>query len=91
MPHPNQALAAFFDKFLSGRVGNTLALTGRLEREVLRSLCDGVPTLAELAKRMGLSTRTLQRQLAAEHASLRGIVDSVRRSAALQHVANNMA
>ncbi|HLF23012.1 MAG TPA: helix-turn-helix transcriptional regulator, partial [Burkholderiales bacterium] len=60
------------------------------EREVLRCLCDGVPTLADLTERLGMSARTLQRQLAAERASLRGIIDNVRRSAALQHLTDNM-
>lgn len=90
MPRADRAMAAFFDKFLSERARDAHTQAELLAREVLRSLCDGVPTLGQLAKCMGSSTRSLQRQLAAEGTSVRGVVDQVRHTAALEQVANNV-
>jgi len=49
---------------------------------VARSLSDGVPKLSDVARRLGMSERTLQRRLAEEDLSFRDLVDAARRDLA---------
>jgi AraC-like DNA-binding protein len=55
-----------------------------LRRKISARLSDGTPTLTELAKATGTSTRTLQRRLLERGTSLRKLVDDVRRETALE-------
>jgi AraC-like DNA-binding protein len=57
--------------------------TRRLLREVLRGGDAGV---AAIARRLGMSPRSLQRRLAAEGSSYRGLLDEVRREIAVRHL-----
>ncbi|OGI68329.1 MAG: hypothetical protein A2W18_09890 [Candidatus Muproteobacteria bacterium RBG_16_60_9] len=92
MPHANDALASFFDRFLAERVlAPTTPLHDRVQREVLTSLCDGEPNLAGVAKRLAMSGRTLQRRLAEEQLSVREIVEDVRRRASMHQLSKNTA
>lgn len=51
---------------------------------VCEQLADGIPTINQVAKRLGLSLRTLQRQLATENTSYTTIWDGFRRETALR-------
>lgn len=53
-------------------------LVGKVREEVARSLSEGAP-LAEVAKRLGVGARTLQRRLRDRGLGFNGIVDDVRR------------
>jgi AraC-like DNA-binding protein len=91
MPQANEALAAFFDRWLESRVGpGGQDLNARVRREILRCLSDGVPGLPVLASRLATSSRTLQRQLAAENTTLRRLVEETRRTVGLEQVAANV-
>ena len=46
---------------------------------ILESLSDGVPTLSDVAARMGMSARTLQRRLSDEGHSFQSLIDEARR------------
>ncbi|ANM30932.1 AraC family transcriptional regulator [Acidobacteria bacterium Mor1] len=50
-----------------------------VQRAVSRALSEGVPKMAEIARRMGTSERTLQRRLADEGLSFKNLVDETRR------------
>lgn len=56
-----------------------------VEREISRSLSEGVPRMAEVARRLAVSERTLQRRLAERNHSFRALVDTARR-----HVASSL-
>lgn len=51
-------------------------------------LANGTPSLAAVAKRLGMSGRTLQRRLLAEKLSFTTLVDDVRKSSALKLIEN---
>ncbi|MEM6929101.1 MAG: AraC family transcriptional regulator ligand-binding domain-containing protein [Myxococcota bacterium] len=53
-----------------------------VRRAVSRSLSDGVPRMAVIAKRLAMSERTLQRRLAHADLSFKGLVDTTRRQLA---------
>ncbi len=58
----------------------------RLRHELRCALPEGGLTLAELARELGLGSRTLQRRLAAEGTSLRHVLDDERRGLALHYI-----
>ena len=53
-----------------------------VQRAISRALSEGVPKMAEIARRMGTSERTLQRRLADAGLSFKTLVDDTRRSLA---------
>lgn len=55
-------------------------------RVIARLLPAGTPTLGEVARAMAVSSRTLQRRLAAEGTTLRALVDDTRASLACAHL-----
>jgi len=63
------------------RSGETIV--EKVERTVMRRLNGEVPKLEAIAKELGKSPRTLQRELAAEDVSFREIVETARKSIAL--------
>lgn len=73
MRHLDEALA---------RVEATVALHDRVRDAVAASLSDGVPRMAVVARRLGLSERTLQRRLGEEGLSFQDIVEGARRALA---------
>lgn len=63
------------------RAGNALAL--QVRTHVLARLTEGVPLLPAVAKKLGLSARTLRRRLSEVRSSYAELVDEVRRERAL--------
>jgi AraC-like DNA-binding protein len=61
--------------------GNALAL--EIRRHVLAGLAEGVPLLPSVARKLGLSARTLRRRLAEVRSSYGELVDEARRERAL--------
>ena len=59
-----------------------------VRRAIGESLCDGVPTIRTVAKRLGSSVRTLQRRLAERGAVFSTLLDDVRRDVALRYLAD---
>lgn len=66
-------------------------LAERLVREVTPLLVGGGPTLAQLAKRIAMSERTLQRRLGEAGTSFREVVDRARRSVGVTAVRSGMS
>ncbi len=60
----------------------------RAQREIGASLANGEPRLADVAKRLGVSERTLHRRLEAEATKFASLVDEARRERALVLVAD---
>lgn len=63
---------------VAGRRGTAALVCGAIEA----GLADGVPSLAQVARRLGKSTRALQRELTDAATSFRDLVDHVRRTQA---------
>jgi len=60
-----------------------------VRRAILEGLRGGVPTAPEIARRLGVSVRSLQRRLHDERATFQGLVDDVRRELSLRHLAGD--
>jgi len=58
------------------------SLADQVHRAVVDSLPDGLPTKSEIARRLGMSERTLHRRLTEEDASYRAITQRARQEAA---------
>jgi AraC-like DNA-binding protein len=88
LPTANAELAAQNDRVLLeylARIEST-RLASRVERALVEALPSGVPSQAELARRLGVSTRGLQRQLVAEGTTFRAILDAARAALARDYV-----
>ena len=64
------------------------SLSERVRQELSRGLVHGMHSLERVAGALGMSGRTLQRRLAAESVGFTDLLDDVRRTLALQHIAN---
>ena len=85
----DSGLCAVLERHVSDLVAKMPApstLNERVRQMVASELASGVPTGAVLAKRLHMSRRTLQRQLADEGTTLREIIDALRRELALRYV-----
>ncbi|MEM7074166.1 MAG: AraC family transcriptional regulator ligand-binding domain-containing protein [Pseudomonadota bacterium] len=73
----------FFETHLDtqlGHINDTSELERRIVDQIGEALCDGVPTLAEVAGRLGMSTRTLQRRLSADGLTYQDLVLDARKT-----------
>jgi AraC-like DNA-binding protein len=66
-------------------LGTETPVQALVEREISRSLSAGIPRMAEIAKRLAMSERTLHRRLAERDLSFKSLVADTRR-----HVAVNL-
>lgn len=78
-------IVGFFDAYLDAEVGQIAdapGFAGRVRDLVATSLSEGVPMLSDVARRLAMSGRTLQRRLAVEETSFQLLVDEARRDLA---------
>ena len=66
------------------KLGRSTSLPERVRELVRQDLTSGRLTAESLARRLGMSSRTLHRRLVAQGSSYRGIIDDVRREIALR-------
>jgi len=66
-------------------LGNEVPVESFVEREISRSLSEGVPRMADVARCLAMSERTLHRRLSARGVSFKSLVVRTRR-----HVAENL-
>lgn len=69
-------------------VANLQPVGATLRQRLLQSLHEAIPDIGMVARSMAMSTRTLQRRLAAEDTSFEKVLDQVRRDLVLQHLLN---
>ena len=95
LPSANEALFAYFDREAARRSAAlepvSVSVFEDLHRMIRASLPEGVPELPELAARLGLSARTLQRRLAEHGTTLRKETDAARHELALVHLAAELS
>jgi AraC-like DNA-binding protein len=77
------------DKLLSADV--KVALVQDVRGVLAQVLCDGNPTIRVVAKRLGMSVRTLQRRLDAHDVVFRDVVQEIRRELAERYLAERSA
>jgi len=65
-----------------GESSAQVSTTGRARGAIIDALPDGEPAAPSIAKRLGMSERSLRRALAAEGESFRGLVEAVRKERA---------
>ena len=78
-------ISQFFDAHMEtelGELSDDSGLDKRVRIQISQSLSEGVPTLAEIAFRMGMSSRTLQRRLSEKDLSFKTLIDESRRQLA---------
>jgi AraC-like DNA-binding protein len=90
------AMTAFFERFAGERLAGILSdesgtARGRVSNAVLQRLHEGLPRMDRIASELGLSARTLRRQLEAEGTSYQRVVDDLRLEVARTHLERNSA
>jgi len=77
----DERIASFFDTHLEAELGNlddSISLERQVRDLVTTSLSEGVPLLSDVASRLAMSGRTLQRRLAERDTSFQAVVDESR-------------
>ena len=91
VPQADAALSAFFERFLEDKLEDASTerpLQHETETLLAGTLSSGPPKAADVARRLGMSERTLSRRLAERGTSFGAVVDGARRRIAerlLQH------
>ncbi|MET1413341.1 AraC family transcriptional regulator ligand-binding domain-containing protein [Roseibium sp. HPY-6] len=81
------SISTFFDSHMEKEIAElpeVQELDGRVRNLVSRALSEGVPNVADVAARLGLSARTLQRRLAAQGHAFQDLVDEARQDLAIR-------
>jgi AraC-like DNA-binding protein len=89
LPVPNRlgdpAMSHFFESHLEeelSKLDDAEGLGRRVRIQVSQALSEGIPPLSLIAKRLGMSGRTLQRRLAEQGESFQQLIDEARRQLA---------
>ena len=89
LSQPNQvadeSVHKFFETYLEEELAqrpDQLELATRVRTQITQHLSEGVPKISDIAARLGLSGRTLQRRLADNDLSYQTLVDEARRQLA---------
>ena len=91
LPGADPVLAAYLRKqadALMERLGAPNAVSRECARRIAERLGTGEPSQTEIARRMGMSERTLQRRLQAEGSSFNELLEEARRTIALSYLAD---
>ncbi len=75
-------IVRFFDTVLEAdvsKLGDERSLEHRIQDQISRSLSEGVPAMSDIARHLGMSSRTLQRRLSELNLSYQKLVDETRR------------
>lgn len=92
LPHADPALSRVIERHaeaLLAALPPPSETTGDRVRHLLsRTLGEGVPSLGDIAARLKMSERSLQRKLADEGGSFEAVLDDVRRKLALRYLAD---
>ncbi|MCI4643625.1 MAG: AraC family transcriptional regulator [Hyphomonadaceae bacterium] len=78
----DETIARFFDRHLEAELAaleEDSGLEQRVRIAVSQTLSEGVPTVSDIGRQLGMSGRTLQRRLADKGLSFQGLVDMARR------------
>jgi AraC-like DNA-binding protein len=85
-PYLNELLIKYCEDALSYRQGSRSALRFDLETEIVQLLAHGKTQMSEIARRLGMSQRTLARRLSSEGLTFAGILADLRVDLAKRHL-----
>ncbi len=83
----DQAVSAFFDTHLDIELAELVderSIDLRVARQITKALSEGAPSISDIARQMGMSSRTLQRRLSDEGLVYQELVDNTRRDLAVR-------
>ena len=83
----DEGIVGFFDAHLGAQlleIDDSVGLDRRVRDLVTTALSEGVPLLSDVASRLAMSGRTLQRRLAEQGTSFQSLVDDSRRDLAMR-------
>ncbi|MDJ0521165.1 MAG: AraC family transcriptional regulator ligand-binding domain-containing protein [Planctomycetota bacterium] len=83
----DDSISRFFDTHLDGALAELPSVGGLIQRvksEISNALSEGTPTLSEIATRLAMSRRTLQRRLAEEDVNFQDVITEVQHTLAKQ-------
>jgi AraC-like DNA-binding protein len=87
-PYLNELLVAICEKALSRRPAHCGPARSAVENAIVPVLPHGEARAGEIARRLGLSRRTLARRLSLEGVTFSGVLERLRRDLALQYLAD---
>jgi AraC-like DNA-binding protein len=85
-PYLNELLIKYCEDAISGRHGSRGTLRSGLENEIVQLLPHGKTQMGEIARRLGMSKRTLARRLSSEGLTFAGILADLRVDLAKRHL-----
>jgi AraC-like DNA-binding protein len=91
VPTADPNLCTVLDRYvqeLLARLPKSFRFSDRARQALFEAFRSGAPSLPQLAKRLGVSERTLQRRLQEERTSLQALTDGVRHELSLEHLRN---
>jgi AraC-like DNA-binding protein len=91
LPNADPVLAGYLRKQadeLLQRLANPQAVSRECARHIAEGLGAGEPSQGAIARKMGMSERTLQRRLSSEGSSFNGLLDEARRTIAFGYLAD---
>lgn len=92
-PRLFEVLREDLDRLLKQTVAATDAehdLITEVQTEIARQICNGAPSIDQVATRLNKSTRTLQRHLANKGCAFKELVDITRHKMAVHYIKNNL-
>jgi AraC-like DNA-binding protein len=85
-PYLNRLLVGYCAEILARRPQPVCSIRNKVENAIAPRLPHGSAQVDEIASSLGMSRRTLSRQLAAEGLTFAGILEEMRTELALQHL-----
>jgi len=85
-PHLNELLIKYCDEALAHRISNRTSLRSSVENTIALLLPHGKARADEIARRLGMSHRTLARRLASEVLTLSGVLNELKVDLAESHL-----
>jgi AraC-like DNA-binding protein len=85
-PHLNEILVRYCEEALASRGASASSVRANVENAITPLLPHGRPTVGTVSRRLGMSTRTLARRLAAEGLTFARVLDELRADLALRYL-----
>jgi AraC-like DNA-binding protein len=84
--HLNKLLLQYADEALSNRVSRRASIRSHVEDQITQLLPHGKANASEIARRLGMSRRTLARALSAEGAGFSSVLETLRQALAKRYL-----
>lgn len=88
----DSGIVKFFDAHLEAElslISEDKSLTRRVKMQISQALSEGIPKISDIAAKLAMSGRTLQRKLSEQGQSFQSLVDDARRELAERLLANS--